>query len=239
MKFIGSKSKLAKDIIPFLKPYLAKASLYIEPFVGGCNMIDKIEHPNRQAFDGNPNLIAMWQELVYSEFDLPETITKEQYAFIKSNRDKGYFSPPFLGFVGHNCSFSGDWFAGYAGTGEKRNRCLEAKKNILKQLKGLKGVVFKHNDYKNLPLYNNAVIYCDPPYYEGFKYKGSTYGFDHEHFWKWCREQAKSNVVFVSDYYAPDDFELIWQKEVTVNANQKNKKKAIEKLFKLEKERRL
>ena len=47
---------------------------------------------------------------------------------------------------------------------------------------------------------------------------------------------SKTNLVFVSEYKAPDDFECIWQGEISTNfASQRNNAthKAIEKLFKL------
>ena len=33
---------------------------------------------------------------------------------------------------------------------------------------------------------------------------------DHEKFWEWCRYMAKNNILFISEYKAPRDFELIW-----------------------------
>lgn len=237
MKFIGSKSKIAKYIIPIMKPYIKKANVYWEPFCGGCNLIDKI--PNfpgvtKFATDGNEYLISMWNTL-YGGWEPPDSISKEEYEAVKTLKDKKIIPYYYLGFIGHNCSFSGDWFAGYAGTGEKRNRCLEAKRHLLKQIKKLQGVRFYHADYKREDSlgFKKYVIYCDPPYYNGFKYKGSEFGFNHEEFWDWCRIMAKNNVVFVSDYYAPPDFELVWEQEVTINAHQTKQKKAIERLYKV------
>ena len=44
MKYLGSKAKLAKYIVPILQNYIYKNNIktYIEPFVGGFNIIDKI-----------------------------------------------------------------------------------------------------------------------------------------------------------------------------------------------------
>lgn len=243
MKYIGSKSRIASEIISVMQADIDKASAYIEPFVGGANVIDKVNHPLRIGIDGNPYLIAMWQA-IQKDWEPPETITKEEYEWIKKNRNKNFFKKHFVGFVGHNCSFSGDWFAGYAGTNEpNRNRCLEAKNNILKQKDLLKEVKFLYGHYKNCQknryvpfhakLTGRNVYYCDPPYYEGHIYKGSDYDFDHPTFWDWCRKRAIKDIVYVSDYYAPTDFQLVWEKEITVNAHQNQSKKATEKLFRL------
>lgn len=219
-----------------MEPYLEKADTYFEPFVGGCNMMDKIKHKKKIGTDSNPYLIAMWNALKKGWIP-PGEITKDQYEWIKSNREKKFFTPAFVGFIGHNCSFSGDWFAGYAGTGETRNRCLEAKNHLLKQILKLQDVHFSTHDYKTIsgnPEHWKTLYYCDPPYYHGFKYKGARHNFNHEQFWEWCRKMvSKGNYVFVSDYHAPDDFELVWHMEVSNHAHQTKKKNPVEKLYKL------
>lgn len=44
MKYIGSKSKLAKYIVPIIQDYIDKSEkkIFIDIFVGGANIIDKI-----------------------------------------------------------------------------------------------------------------------------------------------------------------------------------------------------
>ena len=41
---MGSKSRIAKDIVPIIQKYIDDNRIisYIEPFVGGANVIDKI-----------------------------------------------------------------------------------------------------------------------------------------------------------------------------------------------------
>lgn len=41
MKFMGSKARLAKDLSPIMNDIIEKENIqtYIEPFVGGANMI--------------------------------------------------------------------------------------------------------------------------------------------------------------------------------------------------------
>ena len=45
MVYMGSKNRIAKELIPIITEYLKPNQWYVEPFVGGANMIDKIEHP--------------------------------------------------------------------------------------------------------------------------------------------------------------------------------------------------
>ena len=48
MKYVGSKNKLAKYIVPILQKIIDSNGIqkYIEPFCGGCNVIDKIKCKN-------------------------------------------------------------------------------------------------------------------------------------------------------------------------------------------------
>lgn len=45
MKYVGSKNRLAKQLAPIIQSYIDTSNCkgYIEPFVGGANMIDKIK----------------------------------------------------------------------------------------------------------------------------------------------------------------------------------------------------
>ena len=52
VKYMGSKSRHAKDILPIILKYRKKDQWYVEPFVGGGNMIDKV-NGNRMGADYN------------------------------------------------------------------------------------------------------------------------------------------------------------------------------------------
>lgn len=49
---MGSKSRIAKYIIPIIQRYIDdnKINTYIEPFCGGCNIIDKIKSDKKNSF---------------------------------------------------------------------------------------------------------------------------------------------------------------------------------------------
>ena len=53
MKYIGSKSKIAKYIVPIIQDFIDKNNIecYVEPFVGGANIIDKINCKYRYGYD--------------------------------------------------------------------------------------------------------------------------------------------------------------------------------------------
>ena len=54
---------------------------------------------------------------------------------------------------------------------------------------------------------------------------------NYDHFWDWVREISKYNYVFISEQTAPEDFEVVWEQEVTRTINKENNFKAVEKLF--------
>lgn len=61
MIYMGSKAKIADYIVPIIQSHIAvsKNKTYIEPFCGGCNIIDKVKAQNRIAADKNQYLIAL------------------------------------------------------------------------------------------------------------------------------------------------------------------------------------
>jgi DNA adenine methylase len=215
---------------------------YYEPFVGGCNIIDKINCSKKYGSDKNRYLVALLQH-VQDGKPLYDTVTKELYNKARTaynTGDTSEFDDWELGNIGFLASFNGRWFdGGYAKSGyEKTKNGLryrdyyrEAKDNLLKQAKDLKNIIFNVQDYKELEPCD-CVIYCDPPY-QGTKQYANAINFDYNEFWQKMREWSKSNKVIISEQNAPDDFECIWEQEVSRSIKATDKSKSTEKLFKL------
>ena len=240
MKYMGSKNRIAKHILPIILKDRKENQYYVEPFVGGANMIDKVDG-NRIGADSNEYLVAMWQELQKGWIP-PDFVSEEVWRDLKEQMDSKY-PKHLIAFTRLGCSFGADWNGGYARNVRKdspnseflnstsKSYCRQSKNNIMKQLPKLQDVKIIHSSYNELEIPKESIIYCDPPYQGTTKYKDS---FDHTQFWEWCREKAKEgHKVFISEYNAPEDFICIWQQEVaTTLNNQSNKILAIEKLFK-------
>lgn len=233
MKYVGSKNRHSKEILSIILKHRKIDQWYVEPFCGGCNIIDKVKG-SRIANDYHPYLIKMWKALVNDNWIPPDIITNEEYTRIKLNMEKE--DAWLVGFVGFCCSYSGKWWGGYARGNDKkgkpRNYCLESKKNIMKQIPNLKGVIFKNLSYEDLPIPENSLIYCDPPYENSLGYKNKI---NHNDFWEWVRKKhSDGHMIFISEYNAPDDFECVWQKKVNNTlVQQTGSKQGVEKLFKL------
>ena len=235
MKYMGSKWRIAKHILPIILEGRKDGQYYVEPFCGGCNMIDKVPG-NRIANDSNPYLIAMWEALSWG-WDPPKIIEREYYRDVRTcyrqNSDK--YPMHYVGLVGFMGSFRGTFFGGYTGhsvmdaSAGVVDYIGRAVRNILAQVPLLDGVRFTNCDYADMIIPPNSIIYCDPPYAGVTKY---AYSIDHENFWAWCRERvAEGHDVFVSEYTAPDDFVCIWEQKLRMCVNPGIGKQAIEKLF--------
>jgi len=234
---MGSKNRIAKYILPIILKERKKEMTWVEPFVGGANMIDKVEG-ERIGADANPYLICLFKSL-QNGYVPPDRVSEGEYMKVRIEREVN----PRTAFIGFGCSYSGKWFGGYARSIRKdtpnadfsnktaRNYCTEAKKNLLNQLPNIIDVNFVLSNYQNLQIPPNSLIYCDPPYEGTTKYRNSL---NYDIFWNWCREKSnEGHVVFVSEYKAPGDFECVWQKEI-VSSLTKNTgaKRGVEKLFK-------
>jgi DNA adenine methylase len=226
---MGSKARIAKHILPIILKDRKPGQWYVEPFVGGANMIDKVDG-NRIGADLNKYLIALLKEMSKENYSSPY-ITRRQFEAIKENKDQ--YDDWYVGFVGFQLSFSAMWFGSYRRDNQgERDYAAEAKRNVDKQSKNIKGIDFVNSSYEKLELPTSSVVYCDPPYKGTAKYKAVN-DFDHDKFWQWCREKAREgHQVFISEYNAPDDFVCVWQQELNVSVAKEGKhKKAVEKLF--------
>ena len=87
MKYVGSKNRLSKDLAPIIQSYITDETVaYIEPFVGGANMIDKIQHHTKIGSDLHKELIALHIFNRDNSDKLPSTISEEQYLSVKNNK---------------------------------------------------------------------------------------------------------------------------------------------------------
>ena len=234
MKYMGSKNRIAKHILPIILKDRKENQYYVEPFVGGANMIDKVDG-NRIGADNNEYLIAMWQGLQENK-SRPYSIEKELYSKARdffNKSDYSSFDKFMIGWIGWMGSYNGRFFdGGYSGhLVGKRDYITEQIKNTEAQISKIKDVQFVHSSYDKLEIPNNSIIYCDIPYKDTKQYSSSK-NFNYDNFWNWVRKKSQEgHQVFVSEYNAPDDFECVWEMEVTNSMNTTKTYKPVEKLF--------
>lgn len=233
MKYMGSKSRIFNKFSNIILEGRTD-EIYVEPFAGGCNSIDKVSG-GRIANDANSKLIAMWELLMQGW--QPGKYSRDEYEAARNGSIS--FADGEVGWIAFNCSYGGKYWGGFAGEtrtkiGTVRDYQAEAIKNVLKQVESLRGVQFYNCDYSEVPIPNGSIIYCDPPYRGTTGYSS---GFDHDTFWEWCREMSKSCKVFISEYSAPEDFECIWsvavKSSLSANGNSGGSVESVERLFRL------
>jgi len=225
MQYMGSKNRIAKHILPIMLSERKPNQWWVEPFVGGANMIDKVIG-NRIGNDSHEYLIALLTAL-RDGYIPPTNITREMYYAIKL--ESHAYPRELVGFVGFLCSFGGKWWGGYAFNNKGDNYAERGSRCLVKQAKNLNGIVFKSGSYLELELPEACLIYCDPPYANTCKYRDH---FNHDVFWEWCRTQAKSgHTVFISEYSAPNDFVCVKEIQHKTILDKNSNYPRLEKLF--------
>ena len=161
-----------------------------------------------KAGDQNKSLIMMWQA-TQKGWKPPITKSKQEFEHLKYNKK----SSAVKGFIGHVSTFRGIYFGTYF-TGFTNSRVKNSSKKVSDIGTKLKNVTFNNGVYTQFNNLKNYIIYCDPPYEKThqlyYNEEMKKLKFDSEQFWNWCRKMSKNNIVFVSSYNAPKDFEKIW-----------------------------
>jgi DNA adenine methylase len=230
MKYMGSKNRIAKHILPIMLKEAEKHNItqWVEPFVGGANMIDKVPNTfTRIGADLNPHTIEALIAIRDLVDELPDSVSEAEYKAMK-----GLPPEPISSWVRIACSYGGIFESKLAADKTSdRNYVQEAIRNAKKQSPLLKGVGLVNCSYDEIVLTKPSLIYCDPPYQGTSGYK--TGSFNHEVFFHWCvQKKQEGHVVFVSEYNAP--FECVWQGEIKTNFASSRKEAthvAVEKLF--------
>lgn len=236
MRYLGGKVRLAKELAAKIVEYIPFGGTYVEPFCGGCAVAIKVREyrPDVKIIcnDLHPYLIALLRGVADGSFEPPQSLSEEEYKYIKAHKDE---NPALAGFAGFGCSFYGHWFhpyaRQYAGGGmplhEKHYRRPAAavcRDSLLTDFRA-SSIQFYNVDYRALDIPEGAVVYCDPPYKTGTQYPGVP-PFDYPAYMRWVKELAKTHDVFMSEYESnvEPDANIIWRKEYAGNARMGDQK---------------
>ena len=93
MKYVGSKARISRHILPIIQGAIDRNGIetYVEPFVGGGNLIDKVHCQNRIGYDNNEYLIGFWQALQtgWNPGTVPMSKDKDFYSDCPSRQRAG------------------------------------------------------------------------------------------------------------------------------------------------------
>lgn len=237
MVYMGSKSKIADIIIPILHKIIKEKNIetYIEPFVGGANIIDKVECNKKIGYDNSKTLIALLNT-ARDDFNLiPSEGSREWFerarAIYRGMSDEE-MEDYLIGAIQWLGSYGTRGFpGGYAPEKDGRVPYTQRFNNLKAQSPHLKGIEFYNKDFHDIEIPNKSLVYCDPPYF-GTKTYGYAFEskFDHEDFWNWVREKSKTSYVVVSEETVPDDFEIIKEVSKRRTLKKENDMVVVEKL---------
>lgn len=215
MRYLGGKSRIAKDLTKAIGSVLGPWAIIGEPFMGGGAMTLELAKTFRQvvATDAHPDLVLMWQAL-QSGWRPRTNISETEYENLRASE-----SSPLRGFAGFAGSFGGKWFGGYARgskpDGTPRNYLAESLRNIERALPYLGDVyLLEARDYRLFPVESVDALYLDPPYAGTTGYKG---GFDSEAFWTWA--SSLGLPMFISEYAAPKGWITLWETKLRQQTN--------------------
>lgn len=227
MKYMGSKRRIAKHILPLMQLDRVRGQVWVEPFVGGGNSIMHV----RGARIGADIHAGAIQALTLIR-DHPELLPRDNSEFTEDDYKRVKHDPTHYlwGYAGFNFAFGAKFGDVWSRNSEGRDYVTKAYQDCIKQHAYLQGVQLIHSAYQDLLIPKNAIIYCDPPYQNTTSY---AHDFDHNAFFEWARRKSRTHPLFISEYSAPDDFIEVWSRDVTTNLdNAKNEAfTATERLF--------
>ena len=91
---------------------------------------------------------------------------------------------------------------------------------------------FNSKDYRDFSNVVDSVIYLDPVYNDITRKRYGVDNFDYDSFYEWCIEMSKDNIVLVSEYSMPKEFECVFEfTKARPTIQQGGKHKKYEKLF--------
>ena len=229
----GGKQKIGKKIAENIQKKINTIPKgYCEPFCGMLGVFHHIidiygDSIIYKAGDANKSVIEMWNAVIQGWIP-PISTTREEYDRLRYDGK----NTAQKGFIGHQYSFGGQYFHGMAVQKTSYPKASQKVVDIGKKIQNV-DIDFTYGDYTQFSDLENYIIYCDPPYSKCSEYYDDNRKrifFNSTEFWNWCRKMSKKNIVFISEYNAPNDFINIFSINHCSNTKgKKNQKK--ENLF--------
>lgn len=234
MKYIGSKARILKDILPILEKFNQRCDRFVDLFGGGANVASNINWNGKIIYNDYDELLV---DLLKTAKNKPELIaelktpTREEYAELKDGDYPNWLKGATLFFGSYNAKAYGGSYGAKTTTkeGKVREYYQEAKRNLLKQ--NLKQIDEMLNiDYTKFPVKKSDLVYCDIPYKNTIGYKTK---FDHNAFWMSADVLSlRGIIIIVSEFEAPEDWvELTSVERLSQQNWNNNSEKVTEKLF--------
>jgi len=201
MRYLGGKSRLAKEIAAIVAP----RGYWWEPFCGGLSVsVQLAKYGPGLVSDANPALIALYQA-VRDGWDPPDSISEEEWRNAKRLDDDN----PLKAFAGFGCSFGGGWFHAFSRGHHKKpnwNPARQTRAALLRDLPAISACELSAMSFFEACPHTAPApecVFADPPYAGTERYRGAP-AFDHDRFWSFCQAWAdRGTRVFVTEFSCP------------------------------------
>lgn len=233
---MGSKARHAKDIIAKMMASRRPDQIYVEPFVGGGNVLNKVPHgAGRIANDKNEFMVALLDALGNHGWVPPTEMNEAIYKRLKKSKPESHVTmeqKAFYALAATGVTFGSKWFDSWVKEDARWRQACEA---ALDDAPGLAGVEFHSGSYDALDVPEGALVYCDPPYVGTADYMGSKTTIKvgtalsanlwrSAPFWKWADRliDGKGCTVYVSEYTGPSPVEVygkVWSPDLRAEYN--------------------
>jgi DNA adenine methylase len=206
MRYLGGKSRIAKQLTAVINQYREPGQWVWDPFCGGLSMSVALSAKGPVlASDANAALIALYQA-VRDGWQPPTEVSREQHAAARQLPD----SDPRKALIGFGSSFGGMWFGSYAGGQNGPLTYAQLAARNVQRSAPLPAAVAAIDWLNVEPHATGMILYLDPPY-RGTAGYAATGPFDHARFDVRARQWAAFGPVFVSEYDFPGGIE-IWSR---------------------------
>ena len=212
---MGGKYRQSRGIVECIRPYAESGFTYVEPFCGGMWSAARVcrdLHPGRVILnDVNRPLMLLWRRVLDEGVDWLPTDMDEIEANYQYYKHDAPDDDPMKAWYGTACSFGGKWFGGVARSHDETDFKPQAR-STARKADALRPYhpELSCGSYKELPVPDGSVVYCDPPY-EGRTKAHYFESFDYDEFWQWVRDLSTRCTVFTSCFEPPEGFREVYR----------------------------
>lgn len=97
VRYQGGKSRIATPLAQIINS--TEGACFVSLFCGSCSVEIKVTGYDRIILNDKHQYLIALLKGVQAGYDLPETVTEEQYRYIRANKDA---DPPYANTTGYN-----------------------------------------------------------------------------------------------------------------------------------------
>lgn len=231
MQYLGGKAWAGRRIVAEIERHRKPGETFVDVFCGALS-VSRHALPPRLGIDLCRPIVTTFRAAIGGW--VPPLIDESDYRRIATNPDP---EDPLTGFAMFGCSFGGKWKAGYGGRARRKYaRPIDgARKALLEKARACHDLELVCADYRDVPLPEKRIVYCDPPYNGSTGY-AAVGTFDQAAFWEWAtRLAASGTLVFVSEgagAAVPQEWAVLseWRQQLALGLNRTGRER-VERLY--------